>query len=39
MDGLEVKGFLDFGIWSYQQVHEDEDGYDERNQMVCESVE
>ena len=35
---LKDSSTLEYGAM-YQQVHEDDDGYDERNQMVCESVE
>lgn len=27
--GLDMKGFLDFGVWSDEEVEEDEDGYEE----------
>ena len=34
-DGLEVEGLLDFGVWRYQQVREDDERDDEGKHMVC----
>lgn len=32
VDGLDMKGFLDFGVWGDEEVEEDEDGYEEEEE-------